>query len=186
MKADIVIRNAQESIIRSGLRNMRGRMAKYEPTKEGFERFRQKTQEYFEEILTVNETAAEQGQKIMLPDVSGWAAYLGVSRTSIFRYTERGGIWEEFIENVRTIIAAAKMNAADNFQMPPMLAVFSLTNDHKFFNTSEFRMTDAALEATEAIRLEDALTDAGLVWNEAAGEYLPILEGDTYVDGKTD
>lgn len=177
MKAEIVIQNAQESIIRSGLRNMRGHPAKYEPTKEGFERFRQKTQEYFEEILKINATAADDGQRIMIPDVSGWAAYLGVSRTSIFRYTERGGIWEEFIENTRTLIAAAKMNAADNFQIPPMLAVFSLTNDHKFFNTSEFKMTDNTVNTIEEEKLEEAVTAAGLVWNEAAHEYIPILEG---------
>lgn len=175
MKADIVIQSAQESIIRAGLRNMRGHPPSYPPTDDGFDRFRQRTEEYFEEILRVNEAAAENGQKIMLPDVSGWATYLGVSRTTIFRYTQRAGIWADFIENIRTMIAAAKINAADNFQMPPMLAIFSLTNDHRFYNTSEYKM--APPESVETQQIEDAISEAGLVWNDATREYIPVLEG---------
>lgn len=162
-----------------------GRPAEYSNTRQGLEEFIQKTGDYFAYLQAVNNAddpdEGEQGKERprMIPDIESWCLYLGITRQTTYNYAARGKEWADIIEYYRGAIAAAKKQLMLSGKIPPVLAVFDLTNNHGYVNTSEFKLTTEApkQEQTQAEELESKLTAAGLIWDCDKQEYVPMPKG---------
>ena len=55
--------------------------------------------------------------------------------------------------------------------------MFDLTNNHSYVNSSEFRIEPISDKVPERqITLEEQIQQAGLVWNDEKGEYVPAIK----------
>lgn len=129
----------------------------YEDSQEGLERFRKDSESYLTYVQATNESAAQNntGTGGAIPDVEAWAAHLGITRMTISRYERRGGDWEATIANMKGIITACKKQLALAGKMPPVLAIFDLTNNSGYINASEFKLTTEAPKESKQITLEE-------------------------------
>ena len=123
-----------------------------------------------------------------------------MTRRTILTYEkQRGENWRNFIEQVKNAIAACKKELAFHQQIPPVVAMFDLTNNHSYVNTSEFKIEaisdkqQRVLTAAELPRLgepkEDVEKDAvqlpklgDMDNNSDALSYLAHTEPDTATD----
>lgn len=122
----------------------------YANSPEGLKAFKSDSERYLAYVRDVNRTPTEGGKLRLVPDIESWAAYLGVTRHMITGYERRGEDWKAAIEAVKGIITACKKQLAFTGKMPPVLAIFDLTNNAGYVNASEFRLTaDAAPEAKQ-------------------------------------
>lgn len=123
----------------------------YPDTPEGLEAFKRDSESYLAYVRDVNRTPTEGGKLRLVPDIESWAAYLGATRHVITGYEkQRGEEWREAIAAVKGIITACKKQLAFTGKMPPVLAIFDLTNNSGYVNASEFRLTaDVAPEAKQ-------------------------------------
>lgn len=112
---------------------MRG-VCKYPDTSEGLQTFKERTQAYFDFV----EKANMGNEKGICSDVESWAISLGCTRQTILNYRSRSGDWAEFIDYTKEIILAQKKAFAFSGRIPPLLAIFDLTNNHGYYSTSEF------------------------------------------------
>lgn len=152
-------------------RKRRQYVCKYNPDAEGLQLFTDRSIEFFEYVAKVN---ADPDMKTkIIPDVESWALYLGVTRTTIFTYEKRGGEWASTIDFFKNAIATNKKQLALTYKVPPVLAIFDLTNNHGYVNSQEFKLETPAAEIRPGQTLEDKVQDAGLVWDATTGEYIP-------------
>lgn len=171
------------AVVSDGIRSIQalkargGRPAAYPPTKEGLQDFLEDCSEYFRRINAINQNP--DMEKLVMPDVEGLCAHLQITRQTLHVYsTTRNDDWHEAIELVRTCIASAKKQMANTFRVPPVFAIFDLTNNHHYVNSSEFKlsMSDAP-QYVEETSLENKLEAQGLVWDEERQEFVPDPDG---------
>lgn len=116
-----------------------GRPAKFPETEQGLEDFKQCSIDYLEFVRRTNNNPANENR--IIPDIEGWAAFLGTTRQTILTYEKtRDEEWQEFILQVKNIITACKKQLAFRQKIPTLLAVFDLTNNSDYVNTSEFKL----------------------------------------------
>ena len=152
-------------------RKRRQYVCKYNPDAEGLQKFTDASIEFFEYVAKVN---ADPDMKTkIIPDVESWALYLGVTRQTIFAYERRGGEWAEIIDFFKNAIATNKKQLALTYKVPPVLAIFDLTNNHGYVNSQEFKLETPAAEIRPGQTLEEKVQSAGLVWDATTGEYIP-------------
>lgn len=157
-----------------------GRPAEFSNTRQGLEDFIQKSCDYFAYLQAVNSTDQEEQEQgktpRLIPDVESWALYLGITRMTIHNYQSRGKEWNDTIEYYKGAIAAAKKQLMLSGRIPPVIALFDLTNNHSYHNTSEFHLTteEPKQEQTRTADLEAEVTAAGLIWDIDKQEYVPM------------
>lgn len=159
------------ALIDIGIESLQRRPPKYDATAEGLERFRQRTIEYFDHLKRVNEN--REGEQRLIADIESWCVFLQITRTTLFNYRKnRNADWAEFIDRTRDLILSMKKDQAMRFKAPPMVFVFDAVNNFGYRNTNQIEVvTDT--KAEEKAQVEDDLTEAGLVWDPVAGEYVP-------------
>ena len=77
---------AISDIVRTALRNTKGRPAVFPNSEQGIQDFRTQSIAYFDYVAAVN--AGRESEKAVVPDVENWATYLGLTRQSIFKYEQ--------------------------------------------------------------------------------------------------
>lgn len=107
---------------------------KYEPTDEGLQMFKDRTESYFDFISRAN-IGNEKG---ICADIESWCTSLGITRATLSNYHGRSGAWAEYIDYVRECILAMKKQFAFAGKIPPVTFVFDATNNHGYYNTSSF------------------------------------------------
>ena len=114
-----------------------GRNAKYANTEQDRQRFLNDVVEYFKCLYDAS-TGKEQDQ-MLIPSVESMCLYLGISRTTLFNYTNRSTEWAETVNMARNAIATARTELATHFKIPPLLHLFDMVNNHpSYYNTSQF------------------------------------------------
>ena len=141
--------------LNASIRAFKQGIVAYEDSQEGLERFRKDSENYLTYVQATNESAAQSSVGGAIPDVEAWAAHLGITRMTISRYERRGGEWETTIANMKGIITACKKQLALAGKMPPVLAIFDLTNNSGYINASEFKLTTEAPKESKQITLEE-------------------------------
>lgn len=159
-------------------KNSGGRPAIYPNTIEGLEAFTENTKGYFSYLQSANNQLEERQQ--LIPDVEGWALYCGINRRTLERYRERGGQWEMAIDYARNSIAYAKKQLALKGKIPPVMAIFDLSNNHNYYNVSEYKLSmnncDKAESDENDISLEQRCADMGLIWDSEKEEWVSANE----------
>lgn len=123
----------------TSLSQYKGVPAKYPNTPQGLADFVQKSQDFFTYCNEIN--ADLEPEKRIIPDVEAWCVYMGIVRSTLHEYGKRSEAWKSAIDMVKTAIVSAKKQLALRGKIPQMIAVFDLTNNHGYLNTSEFRLT---------------------------------------------
>ena len=141
--------------LNASIRAFKQGIVAYEDSQEGLERFRKDSENYLTYVQATNESAAQSSIGGAIPDVEAWAAHLGITRMTISRYERRGGDWETTIANMKGIITACKKQLALAGKMPPVLAIFDLTNNSDYVNASEFRLSAEAAPEAKQITAEE-------------------------------
>ena len=112
----------------------------YEPDEEGFNRFKAATIAYLEEVKAYNEDPSHE-QKLLL-DIESWVTSIGMSRMTLSKYyNERGQIWKDFIDLVKSGIVAVKKDYAARGKMPPVLFIFDSINNFHYMNVTDIHVT---------------------------------------------
>ncbi|MDE7200877.1 MAG: DNA-packaging protein [Lachnospiraceae bacterium] len=153
-----------------------GRPPAYSDTEQGLEEFKQTTIDYFQYVKDTN--ANPDIEKMLVPDIEALCTFLGITRATLLTYEkQRGSSWQDFIKQTKNAIAACKKELAFHQQIPPVIAMFDLTNNHSYVNSSEFRIEPISDKVPERhLSLEEQIQQAGLVWNDEKGEYIPAIE----------
>lgn len=133
-----------------------GRPAKFENSAEGLMDFKQVSLDYLDFIREVNNNPDCENN--LIPDVESWATFAGTTRKTILEYEKnRGEDWEEFISLMKGAITSCKKQLAFRQKIPSVLAIFDLTNNSGYVNSSEFK-----LQPSEQINSKPILTAAEL------------------------
>lgn len=116
-----------------------GRPAKFEDSAEGLEDFKAASIAYLEFVRETNNNP--ECENNLIPDVESWATYVGTTRKTILGYEKnRGEEWQEFISLIKGSITACKKQLAFRQKIPTVLALFDLTNNSGYVNSSEFKL----------------------------------------------
>lgn len=155
-------------------KNTGGRPAKYPNSFEGLEAFKENARNYFEYLRSANDKLEERQQ--LIPDVEGLSLYCGIDRRTLEKYRERGGEWQSVIDYIKNSIAYAKKQLALKGKIPTVMAIFDLSNNHNYFNVSEYKLSmnnsDKPESEEDDISLEQRCADLGLIWSEEKGEWI--------------
>lgn len=159
------------------IKNTKGRPCTYPNTIEGLQAFKANAEGYFTYLQSVNSKLEERQQ--LIPDIEGLALFVGVDRSTLIRYSERGGEWKEVISYIKGGIAYSKKQLALRGKIPPILAIFDLANNHNYHNANEFHLpTDnrTAQEENNDTSLEQRCADLGLIWDSGKEEWVKADE----------
>lgn len=136
----------------SSLKEHGGHVAKYENSQAGLEQFVQKSVSFFEYCNEIN--ASLEPQQRLIPDIESWVCFLGITRTTLMKYTKRNQQWSDAIEMIKENIAMAKKQLGLRNRIPQMVLVFDLANNHNYKNTSEFHLiADESKDTTTTPRI---------------------------------
>lgn len=154
------------------LKNRGGHPYTYANNQAGLETFKKSSELYFLNLKEANSNLDEKHQ--IIPDIEGYALHLGIDRSTLLRYRNRSEQWKAMIDYYKNVIAFCKKQLALRGKIPAVLAVFDLSNNHQYVNTSEFKLTTE--EITKAaddknMSLEERIAQSGLVWNEERQEW---------------
>ncbi len=154
------------------LKNLGGRPCIYPCTNEGLKAFIENSQGYFAYVQSANSKLEEKQQ--IIPDVESYCLWLGICRSTLKGYSDRGGEWEKVIDLFKEAIAANKKQLMLRGKIPPMMGVFDLVNNHSYYNTNSFIIENKPAESKKTTdHLEESIRAAGLVWNDVTKEYEP-------------
>lgn len=143
-------------VLDAGIRAFHRGFVTYPDTADGLTDFRRDSERYLTYVRDINERASQDNTCACIPDVESWAAYLGITRKTINRYEkQRGEEWAKAIESVKGIITACKKQLAFVGKMPPVLAIFDLTNNSGYVNASEFKLTTDSAPENKQITAEE-------------------------------
>lgn len=153
-----------------------GRPPAYPNTEQGLEDFKQTTINYFQFVKETN--ANPDIEKMLVPDIEALCTFLGITRATLLTYEkQRDSSWQDFIKQTKNAIAACKKELAFHQQIPPVIAMFDLTNNHSYVNSSEFRIEPIDNKAQEKqFSLEEQIQQAGLIWDDEKNEFVPAIE----------
>lgn len=157
------------------MKNHGGRPATYPNTEEGLADFREMSLKYLEHVQRVNSN--EDMEKQLILDYESWAVFCGVCRQTIWIYEKRGGAWSDFIRYMRELITATKKQLAMTYRIPPVIAIFDLTNNSGYMNTNKIEVSRTDTEEAAA-EVEDGLQAAGLTWDADKGDFVTGGESD--------
>lgn len=130
--------------------SLRGRTATFSDTPEGLRQFKEKTEEYFSYLQTVN-SQSEDGQNILIPDIESLCVYLGISRVTLFHYENRHGAFGEYVSRLKDAICCVKKELALRNKLSSVLCIFDLTNNHGYLNSNEFHLiTDNVTDTNQS------------------------------------
>ena len=166
--------NTLEAVLNMTIESLKmGRPPAYPETEQGLEDFKRTTIDYFQYVKDTN--ANPNIDKKLVPDVEALCTFLGITRNTLLTYEkQRGGSWQDFIKQTKNAIAACKKELAFHQQIPPVVAMFDLTNNHSYVNTSEFKIEAISDKPQERqLSIEEQVQQAGLVWDEEKGEFIP-------------
>lgn len=141
-----IVTSADDALLKVSIDNLKdydvhaGRPPKYEDTETGLERFKADTIRYFEDVRSAN-TGFDTDDKPLIITVEGWLTSLGLTRQSLSRYRSRGGAWLDFIDFTKENILSCKLQRYYTGQVPPVSAIFDLTNNHHYLSTNNFTAT---------------------------------------------
>lgn len=155
------------------IKNNRGRPCTYANTEMGLKSFIENAQGYFEYLTSANKQIEDEKLKL-IPDIEGLSLYLGVDRSTLCRYHDRGGEWERAIDYFKNAIAYCKKQLMLHNKIPVVLGIFDLVNNHSYHNVSEFKLTQSNPEPQKGSNIDEQLRSAGLVWNEELQEFEPM------------
>ena len=154
------------------LKNLGGRPATYPNTSQGLQSFIENSQGFFEYVQKANSQLDDD--KKLIPDIELYLLWLGISRWTLSEYQHRGGEWEKIINMFKDSILVAKKQLILRGKIPPVIAIFDLTNNHGYRNTNSFVLEDrTAADNDDNSELEKKITDAGLVWDNESHEFVP-------------
>lgn len=113
----------------------------YPPTPEGLDLFIARSSAYLHYIDEENQKLVDSPK--LIPDVESWCVYCGITRRQLYQFKERkSGDWENFIGYFMEVIASAKKQLALNGNIPSVIAMFDMVNNHDYHNTSEYKITN--------------------------------------------
>lgn len=163
----------------AAIRENRGRIAKFEDSEMGLERFYQKGLDYFEKINQLNSEKTSE-QRLIIPDFEGFCLHVGITRQTLATYDSRGGLWSDMIGLFKNLITAARKQLCTSYKVPPIWEIFNLVNNSVGYqNTNQITITaDESRQRQQDFLMETKLSEAGLVWDKKRGEYLPVTGGD--------
>lgn len=150
-----------------------GRPRRYEPTQEGLEQFVANTEDFFRYAEELNSNPSIEKKLIL--DIEAWTAYIGISRSTLFEYSKRGGGWTETINYVKNLINGQKKQLALSYKIPPVLYIFDACNNADYANASEFKITGNMNNLVihgNVNELEREMMGGGLVWNSETGGFI--------------
>lgn len=131
-----------------------GRPAKFPNTEQGLEDFKQASIEYLEHIREINNSPDNEHK--LIPDIESWATYLGTTRNTILSYENgRNSEWNDFISVFKGAITAAKKQLAFRQKIPTVLALFDLTNNSGYVNSSEFKLLKDVASEKKTMTLDE-------------------------------
>lgn len=167
-----------DNILEMSIRSLKAHRPPHFPnTPEGLADFKELSLQYLEYLKSVNHDPDCTNR--LIPDVESWATFIGTTRATIFNYERyRDESWKSFIQQFKGIITSAKKQLAFRQKIPTVLAVFDLTNNSDYVNSSEFKLTPEvntekrALTAAELPKLNGMTKPAEL----------PKLTGDQSVE----
>jgi hypothetical protein len=143
-------------VLSAGISSYHKGFAVYPDTAEGLAAFRRDSESYLAHCRDQNEAAALGLASPVVPDIESWASYLGTTRRTIARYEKgRDEEWKQAISAVKEIITACKKQLAFVGKMSPVLAIFDLTNNSDYVNSSEFRLSAEAAPEAKQITAEE-------------------------------
>lgn len=143
-------------VLSAGISAYHKGFAVYPDTAEGLAAFRRDSESYLAYCRDRNEAATQGLASPVVPDIESWASYLGTTRRTIARYEKgRDEDWKQAISAVKEIITACKKQLAFVGKMSPVLAIFDLTNNSDYVNSSEFRLSAEAAPEAKQITAEE-------------------------------
>lgn len=143
-----------------------GHMSTYPNTAAGLEMFRANCIDFFRYVAELN--ANPDIERKLIPDIEAICTYIGISRVTLNTYEKRGNDWKSTIQYFKNIIATSKKQLALHNKIPQTTFIFDFKNNHSYNDTGE------QIEAETSSRIEEELTQAGLVWDDTTGEFVPI------------
>lgn len=159
-----------DAILDMSIRSVKlGRSPKFTDDAAGLAEFREASIAYLDHVKKTNDNPDNENK--LIPDIESWAAYLGTTRKTILEYEKgRDEEWRDFILQMKNIITACKKQLAFRQKIPTLLAVFDLTNNSDYVNTSEFKLKPDVTEYKQALTAAE----------------LPKLGQVDYTEGNTD
>ena len=157
-----IVGNEMNKFLEMGLTTLqewkpRKNNSKYPDTEDGFFKFRMRTEAYLNFMMNANSNP--DGDHI-IPDIEGWAVYLGIARPTLYNFKKRSDQWKEYIEYVAEVIGGVKKQLALKGNIPPVIAMFDLINNHQYHNTSEFHMVQTVVEDKPKLTQEELIAKA--------------------------
>lgn len=147
-----------------------GRPAKFEDSAEGLEDFKAASIAYLEFVRETNNNP--ECENNLIPDIESWATFMGTTRKTILLYEKnRGEDWQEFIALIKGSITAAKKQLAFRQKIPTVLALFDLTNNSGYVNSSEFKLQPGEQVYYRHVLTAEELPKLGRTPEQIAKEY---------------
>lgn len=148
-----------EAVQEIGIRAIRRGIFRFENSPEGLRKFQELSLEYLNYVHDVN---AVGSGKTLVPDIESWAAYCGISRQAINKYEHgRGSDWKEFVSYMKNVICAFKKQLTFGGQIPQVVAIFDLVNNHSYVNASEFKI-ETKSDSSEVRSAESIFEELGI------------------------
>lgn len=127
-----------------------GRPPKFEDSPAGLLDFKEASIAYLEYVKETNNNPDNENH--LVPDIESWATYLGTTRKTIAEYERfRSSEWQDFIGLIKCSITACKKQLAFRQKIPTVLALFDLTNNSGYVNSSEFKLSSEPYEQKRAL-----------------------------------
>lgn len=138
----------------------------------GYEAFKNNSISYLEYIRQVNASGNLKTQ--IIPDIEGWTNYIGITKKKL-QYMEksRSEKWASIIDRMKNGISACKKQLALNGQLPTVMAIFDLSNNHGYVNASEFKVSK-----TDTVEQRQALTVTEIKEKYGGSGEMPVLPVD--------
>lgn len=150
VEADDLI--AVTQLAEASLRRTHGRLAKYEDSADGLERFMEKATAFFQYVNEVNSNP--DLEKKLIPDVENLCIYLGITRKTLSMYHRRNEMWADAIDLVKDGIMACKKQLVMTHRMPPLIFIFDSVNNFAYHNVAEFHLKqDNPIDTSEIPRI---------------------------------
>ena len=123
---------------------------RFENTPEGLQRFKETAAEFLDFCRIRSEEAARDGTQGIVPSVSAWCAFMGISRQTLSKYSRRSPEWTESIETIKERIFCAQEQAAFCGKVPVAVHVFNAVNNHSM---ADVRQVSVHTEEPERERM---------------------------------
>lgn len=157
-----VIPDDLNSILDMSIKSIKlGRTPKFPETAQGLEDFKQASVDYLEYVREVNNDP--ENEHHLVPDIESWATFLGTTRRTILTYEKcRSEEWTDYIALVKGAITACKKQLAFRQKIPTVLAMFDLTNNSGYVNSSEFRLSAQEMNSEPRLLSATDLPNLGM------------------------